>query len=356
MKAALLVATLSAAGAAATADGSTATDYAALFAQFRSANLKAYASEAEEATRFANFVANMKTAEAQKASNPLADFGVGPFADMSAGEFAKAYMGGAEYFRRAMLTTERAPAAFAPAAALASSKKAAASNGQWAFASTTNARVDWREKGAVTPVRHQGSCGSCWAYSTAGNIEGLWAAAGNPLAAVSIQQLTSCVSENHGCNGGLMDKAFEWIITKRRGEVVTEEAYPYEAGNGRNPPCRPDSEVDKMPVAATIGGYYAIQKSEDAIADVVLSAGPVAAAVDATSFQMYRGGVITNCVSSQINHGILVVGFDTQHVPPYWVIKNSWGTMWGDNGYVRIAKGSNQCLINSFAVTATLKK
>jgi len=330
MKALLLIAVFSAVALA-------NKDYEAMFQQFRSTHLKSYAGASEESTRFQNFVHNMKKAEALQAANPLATFGANKFADMSETEFA-ARLNGAEYYRRAM--AEPVTAVSAPLAE------------RLAVAGT---KVDWREKGAVTPVKDQGSCGSCWAYSATGNIEGAWFVAGNTLTSLSEQQLTSCDNIDSGCNGGLMDNAFKWILSARKGEIVTEASYPYVSGHGVAPACKSTAEVDKLPVGAVITGFNHLERSEDTLA-AFAAKHPVAVAVDATSFQTYHSGILTNCINRQINHGVLVVGFDNSHVPAYWIVKNSWGQNWGESGFARIAKGSNQCLINAYATTAIVKQ
>ena len=329
MKALLLIAVFSAVALA-------SKDYDAMFREFKATHLKSYATEAEESTRFKNFVANMKKAEVLQAANPLATFGANQFADMSEAEF-KSRINGAEYFKEAMAKVDESKALTASIA-----DRVAASG----------VIIDWRAKGVVTPVKNQGSCGSCWAYSANGNIEAMWAIAGNPLTALSEQLLTSCDTIDHGCNGGLMDNAFNWLINFRKGEVITEAAYPYVSGSGRNPACKPKSELDALPVGAVIKGYDHIARSEDTLASYVQKVGPLSVAVDATTFQSYRGGIVTSCINRQINHGVLAVGYDDINVPPYWIIKNSWGTSWGESGYLRLAKGSNQCLINSYSTTA----
>ena len=215
--------------------------------------------------------------------------------------------------------------------------------------------IDWRTKGAVTPVKNQGSCGSCWSFSTTGNIEGQQFIHNKKLTPLSEQMLVSCDKTDSGCNGGLMDNAFNWLIKNRKGQIVTSAAYPYVSGSGSNPACRA-GELDKMAVGATITSYTHLAKSEDTLAAYVLKTGPIAIALDASSFKSYTSGIMTNCVSSRMNHAVLAVGFNDNNVPPYWIIKNSWGTSWGEKGYIRIAKGSNQCLLNSYSTTAVVKK
>ena len=331
MKALFLVALISAVAFA-------ERDYEAMFSHFKSTHLKTYANAAEESTRFQNFVQNMKKAETLQAANPLATFGANQFADFSEAEFA-ARINGAEFFKQAVAEVK-----VYTTATLAEVHAAAGEI------------VDWRAKGTVTAVKNQGSCGSCWAYSALGNVENQWAVAGNALTPLSEQLLTSCDTIDSGCNGGLMDNAFKWLINNRKGEIVTEESYPYVSGGGRAPACKSKSELDSLPVGATITGFNHLDRSEDTLAAYVKSTGAIAVAVDATTFQSYRSGIVTNCVNRQINHGVLTVGFDDVNVPPYWIIKNSWGTSWGEAGYLRLAKGTNQCLINSYSTTAIVKK
>ena len=260
MKALLLIAVFSAVALA-------NKDYDAMFREFKSTHLKAYAGATEEATRFANFVRNMKKAEVHQAANPLAVFGANQFADMSDAEFATR-INGAAFYKKAM-----AESTHTVEAPLADIVAAAAPD-----------RVDWRNMGAVTPVKDQGSCGSCWAFSATGNIESMWFIAGNPLTAVSDQQLTACDTLDSGCNGGLMDNAYNWLLRYRKGEIVTEAAYPYVSGSGRSPACRPSAEIDAMPVGAVITGIDHIARSEDTLAAYVLKSGPMSVAVDATTF------------------------------------------------------------------------
>ncbi|KAH8618146.1 putative Papain family cysteine protease [Trypanosoma vivax] len=134
------------------------------------------------------------------------------------------------------------------------------------------AAVDWRRKGAVTPVKDQGTCGSCWSFSAIGNIEGQWAAAGNPLTSLSEQMLVSCDFKDNGCGGGFMDNAFEWIVKENSGKVYTEKSYPYVSEDGSKPFCIPYGHE----VGATITGHVDIPHDEDAIAKYLADNGPVA--------------------------------------------------------------------------------
>jgi len=310
----MVVATLAVAGTA---------DLTADFHSFKGKFGKAYATKEEEAKRFAIFQDNAKKAAELAKTNPLAKFGVNtPFADLSAKEF-KQWHNGEKAFEK--IIAKRKPMALKATPVKASSGS-----------------VDWRQQGAVTPVKNQGQCGSCWSFSTTGNIEGQWKLAGHPLVALSEQELVSCDHTDDACNGGLMDNAFEWLINNQNGWITSEADYPYVSGQGNVPPC-----ALPKPHAAQITGKHDIQSSEDAMATYCQQHGPVSIGVDATSWQTYEGGIMTNCISQKVDHGVLIVGFDDNHQPPYWIIKNSWTATWGESGYIRVEKGTDQCLITT---------
>ena len=181
---------------------------------------------------------------------------------------------------------------------------------------------------------------SCWAFSSTGGIEGQWFLAGNTLTSVAEQELVSCDKTDSGCNGGLMDNAFAWLQSAKNGQIVTEASYPYTSGGGVSGQCKYSSS---MPVGATISGHADLPHDEDQMAAWMMTNGPISIAVDATSFQSYTGGIMSNCISQQLDHGVLAVGVTDS----YWIIKNSWGASWGEAGYIRVAKGTNQCLLKN---------
>ena len=198
--------------------------------------------------------------------------------------------------------------------------------------------VDWREKGAVTPVKNQGSCGSCWAFSATGSLEGGNFLATGKLISLSEQQLVDCDPKSHGCGGGLMTNAFQYV--KAHG-LCTEEDYPYHA---KDEDCK-DTQCES---AIKITGYEETPEFDGAALKQAVAKAPVSVAVEADSavFQMYKSGVVdsTACGTS-LNHGVLAVGYTDE----YWIVKNSWGANWGDNGYIKIkydATGAGICGIN----------
>ncbi|CCD12273.1 unnamed protein product [Trypanosoma congolense IL3000] len=299
------------------------------FAAFKQKYSRSYKDATEEAFRFRVFKQNMERAKEEAAANPYATFGVTRFSDMSPEEFRATYHNGAEYYAAALKRPR---------------KVVTVSTGKAPDA------VDWRKKGAVTPVRDERLCDSSWAFSAIGNIEGQWKVAGHELTSLSEQMLLSCDTREDGCGGGLMDRAFQWIVSSNKGNVFTEQSYPYASTDGDVPRCNKSGKV----VGAKISDYVDLPQDENAIAEWLAKNGPVAIAVEATSLQRYTGGVLTSCISEQLDHGVLLVGYDDTSKPPYWIIKNSWGKGWGEEGYIRIEKGTNQCLMKNYASSAVV--
>jgi hypothetical protein len=197
--------------------------------------------------------------------------------------------------------------------------------------------IDWTTKGAVTPVKNQGQCGSCWAFSTTGSIEGAHEIATNKLVSLSEQELVDCAgsSGNQGCNGGLMDNAFEWVI---KNGLCEEGDYPYKARGGF---C----QKSKCKAAAHITGYKDIPKGDEDALKTAVNLTPVSIAIEAdqSSFQFYSGGVMDGICGKKLDHGVLLVGYGTDGGKDYWKIKNSWGASWGESGYIRVIRGKDQC-------------
>jgi len=187
----------------------------------------------------------------------------------------------------------------------------------------------------VTPIKNQGQCGSCWSFSATGAIEGAVAIASNKLNSLSEQQLVDCSVSygNDGCNGGLMDYAFEYVITNKG--LTDEKSYPYTA-TGPNT-CKASGKK----LVSTISGYCDVAVDNDKALAAAVSVGPVSVAIEAdqSCFQFYSSGIMSNSAcGTQLDHGVLAVGFGSSGSQQYWKVKNSWGTSWGEAGYIQLGR------------------
>nr|BAK55649.1 cathepsin O [Oplegnathus fasciatus] len=201
------------------------------------------------------------------------------------------------------------------------------------------AKFDWRDKAVVAPVQNQQACGSCWAFSVVGAMQSVHAIGGSPLAQLSVQQVLDCSFQNHGCNGGSPFRALTWL-KQTRVKLVPQSEYSYKAETGI---CHFFSQ-SHAGVAVKNFTAHDFSGQEEAMMGQLVEHGPLAAIVDAVSWQDYLGGIIQHHCSSQwSNHAVLVVGYNTTGDIPYWIVQNSWGTTWGNEGYVYIKIGGNVC-------------
>jgi len=194
--------------------------------------------------------------------------------------------------------------------------------------------IDWRQLGAVTVPKDQGNCGSCWSFSTTGAIEGAWAIKYGTLVSLSEQYLIDCSTENNGCQGGLMDTAFEFVI--QNGGICSEQEIPYEAKQHLF--CKPCTKSVKISSCVDVTPNNQLHLKD------AVSKGPVSIAIEADTsvFQFYSGGVIDNVkCGTNLDHGVLIVGYGNENGKDYWLVKNSWGFNWGDGGFVKIARSSS---------------
>lgn len=194
-------------------------------------------------------------------------------------------------------------------------------------------QVDWTTKGAVTPVKNQGACGSCWSFATTGSLEGAYFLKYGKLVSFSEEQLVTCDHVDMGCNGGLMDNAFAWI--ERNGGLCSESQEPYVSGSGRMPKC---SKCTVVPNSAP-KKYTDVEHKPTSLKAAVAQQ-PVAVAIEADqfAFQFYGGGVLKGRCGSRLDHGVLVVGYGTDKGTEFWKVKNSWGPTWGMKGYINLQR------------------
>jgi cathepsin L len=298
-----------------------------------------------EELRRAIFDANVHKVNRHNLEGHSWTMAINEYADLTSREFAIGRIGG--YLPR-RLRTSRAQAVSEVRTDLPSS-------------------VDWVSAGAVTAVKNQGQCGSCWAFSTTGSVEGAHEISTKTLVSLSEQELVDCSSAegNQGCNGGLMDQAFQYII--KNGGICTyvsaalavvccamcvgarpytvlvlcflrtrsEASYPYKGVDGS---CKKSCTK-----AATISSFTDVTVNSDSALATAVAKNPVSVAIEAdqSSFQLYSGGVLTAACGTQLDHGVLAVGYGTASGVEYWKVKNSWGASWGEQGYVRLARGSS---------------
>ncbi|XP_076049060.1 procathepsin L-like [Oratosquilla oratoria] len=287
----------------------------------------------EEHFRFTIFATNLDTIERHNkkydAGQSTYKLGVNQFADMTVDEFSQMMNG------------------FGGASKVRTGRPFVEPRGEPADT------MDWRDKGAVTDIKDQAQCGSCWAFSTTGSLEGQHFLKTGKLVSLSEQNLVDCSGHfgNMGCFGGLMDNAFRYI--KFNHGIDTEISYPYEAMDGE---CR----FDNTTVGATCTGYVDLpSEDEDALKKAVSAIGPISVAIDAghESFQFYQKGVYyeEECSSSLLDHGVLAIGYGTDNGNDYWLVKNSWGTSWGMDGFIHMSRNKdNNCGIATQASYPTV--
>ncbi|KAL6865222.1 hypothetical protein ACP4OV_016373 [Aristida adscensionis] len=283
---------------------------------------RTYKDEAEKTQRFRVFKANVDSIDSSNAAGKKYHLAINKFADMSNDEFIAMYTG------------------FKPMPSRG--KKLSGFKYENFTLSDIPQAVDWTKKGAVTKIKDQKQCGCCWAFSTVGAVEGIHQIMTGQLQSLSAQQLVDCSTNNHGCQGGNMDIAFQYIVDN--GGIATEDAYPYKATQ---------SMCQSVQPSVKIRGHQDVpQDNEDALAMTVANQ-PVSVGIDAksTNFQFYHSGVMPgDGCGTEMTHAVTAVGYGSaQNGGQYWLLKNQWGEDWGERGYMRLERGTGACGVAKMA-------
>jgi len=283
--------------------------------------------------RFEIFKSNMALAEAHNAKNMSWTMGVTQFADLSGDEFAKQYLG--KVLQKPASTLPKRTKVFSPQG----------ENADPAF--------DWRSKGAISPVRNQGQCGSCWAMTVVAAVESACYILTHNLTMWSTQALMDCSSAagNQGCNGGYIDQSFTWI---EKHPLPEDACYPYTAESGTS--CKKTCPPIKW---CKVTGFEDVAKGDEAAMMVAVNKQPLALAIEAdeSAFQLYTGGVIDSpdC-GKNLDHTALLIGYGTDAGKQYWTLQNTWGATWGEKGFVRLIRDKDECGIADMVSYPTVAK
>jgi len=292
----------------------TSTEYRDAFTAWMKEHNKMYAAD-EFLSRYDIFRENMDYVRDWNAQGSSTVLGLNIMADISNAEYRNIFLG--TRIDASAVIAE----VFVPTGPLAST-------------------IDWRTKNAVTPIKDQGQCGSCWSFSATGSAEAVHFLDTGKLVSLSEQNLMDCSGSygNQGCNGGLMNSAFQYIIANKG--IDTEASYPYQTKQGT---CR----FTTANIGATLTGFKNVAAKSESALLAALNTQPVSVAIDASqnSFQLYKSGVYyeTKCSSSNLDHGVLAIGYGTDDATgsDYWLVKNSWGTSWGMSGFINMARNKN---------------
>ncbi|KAF7268187.1 hypothetical protein GWI33_018649 [Rhynchophorus ferrugineus] len=295
------------------------------WSEFKLEHTKSYQDKVEEVKRFAIFQDNLKKIEEHNARYETGEetykMSVNKFADMTSEEFGA--MLKASYKRRSAINDTRSVYQAPADVAIPTS-------------------FDWRSKGVLNAVKDQGNCGSCWAFASVAVVESAYAIKTGNLLSLSEQQLVDCARGgsyiSEGCDGGIYEDALDYVT---KNGIDSESAYPYK---GRDQTCRPSGNP-----AARVSSWTDIApNSENDIANLVATVGPIGVSLYAEPIQFYDSGIFTGYCSDSIylvDHAVAAIGYGTENGINYWIIRNSWGDDWGEEGHFRIQRGANKCAI-----------
>jgi len=297
-----------------------------MFEAFKKDHAKKYENMDEEMSRFKIFVENLKAIDernaAERKANGSAVHGINKFTDLTREEFSGRFLGYVKSDANSTATVANIPK------------------------SEGNIAVDWAGV-YTTPVKDQGYCGSCWAFAASEQIESDAMRTLGVTYTLSPQQLVECDRTSMGCNGGLQERAYNYV--KRAGGIEEEVNYPYTSGeDGSAEACSADSKKFVL----TVTEYTTIKTGEADMATYMKGAGPLSIAIDASTWSSYTGGIMKSC-GEDINHAVQLVGVDQG--AGYWKVRNSWSADWGESGYIRLAYGEDMCGI-TYDVTYTAVK
>jgi len=306
-------------------------DVQQLFVDFAKTYYKHYSTE-EFFDRFEIFKANLDKIEAHNKQQLSWTLGVTQFADLTAEEFEKLYLG---KVKRSPVVLPKRTQVIAPATT-----------------SAADPAFDWRSKGAISPVRNQGQCGSCWAMTVVSAIESACYIVTHNLTALSTQALMDCstAAGNQGCNGGYVDESFTWIAAN---PLPADACYPYTAQSGK---CSHKCPPIKW---CKVTGFKDITKGDEAAMMTAVNKQPLAVAIEAdqSSFQFYTGGVIDDAkCGKSLDHTLLLIGYGTDSGKQYWTLQNTWGDTFGEKGYVRLIRNKDECGVADMVSYPTVEK